>query len=79
MNSEEELQVSRLRKSNALYAQPTVYYQQVGSSCISARTGRKLWTNRIDTATSDGVDFGSYKAFAPRWVGGAMGVSDDVP
>lgn len=61
---------------------PDAYYQQVWELVRQIPRGRVATYGQIAKmlAPPMGVDFESYKAFAPRWVGGAMAACpDDVP
>lgn len=58
------------------------YYERVWGLVRQVPRGRVATYGQIALMLPppDGVDFESYKAFAPRWVGGAMAACpDDVP
>lgn len=58
------------------------YYERVWQLVRQIPHGRVATYGQIALMLPppDGVDFESYKAFSPRWVGGAMaGCPDDVP
>jgi len=58
------------------------YYERVWGLVRQIPRGRVATYGQIALMLPppDGVDFESYKAFAPRWVGGAMAACpDDVP
>ncbi|HEY2981283.1 MAG TPA: MGMT family protein [Anaerolineales bacterium] len=61
---------------------PQAYYQQVWDLVRQIPRGRVAAYGQVALMLPppEGVDFESYKAFGPRWVGGAMAASpDDVP
>jgi methylated-DNA-protein-cysteine methyltransferase-like protein len=58
------------------------YYEQVWQLVRQVPSGKVATYGQIALMIPPpvGVDFDSYKAFSPRWVGGAMaGCPDDVP
>jgi methylated-DNA-protein-cysteine methyltransferase related protein len=58
------------------------YYEQVWNLVRQIPSGKVASYGQIALMISPpmGVDFDSYKAFSPRWVGGAMAACpDDVP
>ena len=61
---------------------PQAYYQQVWELVRQIPRGRVAAYGQVALMLPppEGVDFESYKAFGPRWVGGAMAACpDDVP
>ena len=61
---------------------PQAYYQQVWEIVRQIPRGRVATYGQIAKMIPPpmGVDFETYKAFSPRWVGGAMAACpDDVP
>ncbi len=61
---------------------PQAYYQQVWALVRQVPRGKVATYGQIALMLPPppGVDFESYRAFAPRWVGGAMAACpDDVP
>ncbi len=61
---------------------PQEYYQQVWGLVRQIPRGKVATYGQIALMLPPpiGVDFDSYKAFSPRWVGGAMAACpDDVP
>jgi len=61
---------------------PQAYYEQVWNLVRQIPRGRVATYGQIALMLPPpvSVDFETYKAFAPRWVGGAMAVCpDDVP
>ncbi len=61
---------------------PQAYYQQVWALVRQVPRGKVATYGQIALMLHPpaGVDFDTYRAFAPRWVGGAMAACpDDVP
>lgn len=61
---------------------PQAYYQQVWALVRQVPRGQVATYGQIALMLHPpaGVDFDTYRAFAPRWVGGAMAACpDDVP
>jgi methylated-DNA-protein-cysteine methyltransferase related protein len=61
---------------------PQAYYEQVWNLVRQIPPGKVASYGQIAMmiAIPNGIEFESYKAFAPRWVGGAMAACpDDVP
>jgi methylated-DNA-protein-cysteine methyltransferase-like protein len=61
---------------------PQEFYERVWSLVRQVPRGKVATYGQIALMlpTPNGVDFESYKAFGPRWVGGAMAACpDDVP
>ncbi len=61
---------------------PQAYYQQVWALVRQVPRGKVATYGQIALLlpAPEGVDFDSYRTFAPRWVGGAMAACpEDVP